>query len=143
MLPFSLNNVQLDDLVPRLCLTIDQYFGTSRIHRFPDRVAFLLRPDCGMAYANMLGRKLSREIGSISLPDFESRYYELPPPDASDEFENAHTVLMQSMRDCIRLALMSSQYHSAITGILKQHSLAMTTIDYDDMETETPIQLIL
>ncbi len=115
------------------------YFGTSRIHRFPDRIAFLLRPDCGMAYANMFGPKLSCEIGSISLPDFESRYYELPPPDASEEFENAHAVLMQSMRGCIRLALMSSQHFSALTGILKHHSLAITTIDYDDMETETQI----
>ncbi len=89
MLPFSLNNEQLDDLVPRLCLAIDQYFGTSRIHRFPDRIAFLLRPDCGMAYANMFGPKLSCEIGSISLP---ASLHELPPPDASEEFENAHAV---------------------------------------------------
>jgi hypothetical protein len=141
MLPFALNSEQLDDLVPQLCAAIEHYFDTSRIHRLPDRIAFFLRPDCGMAYVNLFGPKLSREIGSIALPYIETLYYALPASDEGGDFENKHADLMQSMRDCIRRALVGSQLRSTLIAILTLHSLALTTIDYDDMETELPIKL--
>ena len=140
MLPFALNAERLEDLVPRLCAAIEHYFDTSRIHRLPDRIAFFLRPDCGMAYANLVGPKLNREIGSISLPHFESRYYALPASDTGGNFENEHADLLKSMRNGIRDALLSSQSRSTFIATLTSHSLVLTTIDYDDMETEVPIE---
>ena len=139
MLPFALNAERLEDLVPRLCEAIEHYFHTSRIHRLPERIAFFLRPDCGMAYANLVGPKLNREIGSISLPHFESRFHALPASDTGDDFENEHADLMKSMRDCIRDALLGSQLQSQLIAILTLHSLVLTMIDYYDMETEIPI----
>lgn len=106
MVPFALTAERLEDLVPHLCAVIERLLDGSLIHRLPNRIAFFLRPDCGMAYASLLGPRLSREIGSISLPHFESRYYALPPSDVGDDFENEHADLMRSMRDCIRDAFL-------------------------------------
>lgn len=121
MPPFAVNAERLEDLVPRLCAAVEHCFDTSPVHRLPDRIAFFLRPDCGMAYANLLGPKLNRELGSISLPHIESRYSALPGSDMGGEFENEHADLLRSMRDCIRNALLSSHLQSKLVAILTSH----------------------
>ena len=138
---FVLDHEQICDLVPRLCETVVHFFESSALHRLPDRIAFFLRPDCGAVYVNLVGPKLIREIGSITLPTFESQYYEIETSNVDGNFETKHNTILQSMRDVIRRELLRLPLQATLIPILSRHSLHITTIAYDDMETEKQIEL--
>lgn len=141
MHPFTIESHELDSLPTQLSERVEHYFNSTSLHRRPDRLAFLIRPDCGMIFVNLIGAKISREVGSISLPFLESRYFSIASPNAPASFEEEHDKILQSMRELVRSKLIEGSARRTMLELSDRHSLRITTIEYEDMETEQLVDL--
>jgi hypothetical protein len=139
MSSFALTEDSIDLLASSLCSAVHEYMSSNCLSRLPNLVAFMIRPDSGMCYSHLLGPKLNREIGSIAFQSIEQRYYEISAAVDDASFEMEHANLIDAVRQKIRNALSKSPDLARLEMVLSQYSLTISTIEYDDMETEQPL----
>jgi hypothetical protein len=128
---------------PLVAEAVKQRVQTKQPHEFV-HLRLYVRYESGLIWFSLEGQKPTRHVtvAGVKLACLEALYYRLPDgAEDMDGFEQAHAILVDLIQNALRHSTVMPEAKEALKQLQAWLPMPITLVDYDDLETERPLQL--